>query len=59
MPERFKVTRAEEPELDAVHGKLLPTYAEIERKGMSNLYYVYHYAFAIIHSNSIRWMSYT
>lgn len=33
MPERFKVTRAEEPEREAVHGKLLPTYAEVEQKG--------------------------
>lgn len=33
MPERFKVTRAEEPERETAHGKLLPTYAEVEQKG--------------------------
>lgn len=39
MPERFKVTRAEEPEREAAHGKLLPTYAEVEQKGTYRLHY--------------------
>lgn len=43
MPERFKVSRAEEPEREAVHGKLLPTYAEVEQKG------TYYYLFQFIH----------
>lgn len=38
MPERFKVTRAEEPDREAVHGKLLPTYAEVEQKGKWTLF---------------------
>lgn len=44
MPERFKVTRAEEPERETAHGKLLPTYAEVEQKGTYA-----HYLFDFIH----------
>lgn len=53
MPERFKVTRAEEPEVEAVHGKLLPTYAEVEQKGTSHFTI---YSIIFNHFCGIRWM---
>lgn len=48
MPERFKVTKAEEPDAEAVNDQLLPNYEQAtstQEKGIQNLFFCFPFFF--------------